>query len=275
MSTQLAKTKDKYTNVKALLLSRREEISAALPSHVTVDRMIQVALGAIQKTPALLDCTQISLFSCIMQASRLGLEVDGMLGHAYLIPRKIKGVDTCTLMMGFQGMLDLARRSGKVSTISARVVREGDEFRYQYGLHEDLVHIPKARPDAEITHAYCVCKFTDGGFAFEVLTRADLDYTAAQVMEKDRSGTSIWRSDFASMSRKTAIRRLFKYLPKSAELARAVAIDGAQEYGGMDLSTTEIVTADGEVLNAIPDASVVDTDSLAAQYQSDADDGVR
>ena len=76
MSTQLAKTKEKYGSIKQLLESRSAEIAAALPRHIDPRRMIQVALGALRTNPALLECTQTSLLSAVMSASQLGLELE-------------------------------------------------------------------------------------------------------------------------------------------------------------------------------------------------------
>ena len=41
-----------------------------------------------------------------------------------------------------KGLLDLAYRSGEVSTVMAQVVYENDEFEYSFGLEPKLVHRP-------------------------------------------------------------------------------------------------------------------------------------
>jgi len=262
MSTQLAKVKEKFGTIRSLLESRQSEIAAALPRHLDARRMIQVALGALRTNPALLDCTHTSLLSAIMTSSQLGLELDGVLGQAYLVPY---GRDV-TLQIGYRGMLELARRSGQIKSISARVVRNGDEFSYRYGLQEDLVHVPKAPSDAEITHVYAVARFTDGGFAFEVMTRDDVE----AVRRSAKSGSrGPWTTHWEAMARKSSIRRLFKYLPVSTEMSRAVQIDEYSEQGLGSKAIQDIVTADGEVFEITPDASVVDPDELARQFEID------
>jgi recombinational DNA repair protein RecT len=70
------------------------------------------------------------------------------------------------------------------------------------------------------------------------------------------------------MARKTAIRRLFKYLPIATEVARAVLIDEYCEQG-LGNKVLDSVTADGEVVDAVADASVVDPDELARQLEID------
>ena len=78
-----------------------------LPRHLSPDRMTSLVLGCLRKTPKLLSCTQTSLFSAIAQASTLGLEMDGTLGQAYLVPYGSE----CTLIVGYKGLLSLMRRS--------------------------------------------------------------------------------------------------------------------------------------------------------------------
>lgn len=266
MSTQLAKTKEKYGSIKQLLESRSAEIAAALPRHIDPRRMIQVALGALRTNPALLECTQTSLLSAVMSASQLGLELDGVTGQAYLVPY---GRDV-TLQIGYRGLIDLARRSGQISSISARVVRQGDEFKYEYGLHEDIKHVPKGAADAPITHVYASARFKDGGYAFEVLTSDDVELIRKSAKSGNRGP---WVSHWPAMAKKSAIRQLAKYLPISIEMARAVTIDEHSEAG--IVAPSEIVTDDGEVITTVEDSSVVDADAIAAQYQSDADEGAR
>ena len=83
-----------------------------LPKHLSPDRMTSLVLGCLRKNPKLLECTQVSLFSSIAQASTLGLEMDGTLGQAYLVPYGSE----CTLVVGYKGLLSLMRRSGEIST---------------------------------------------------------------------------------------------------------------------------------------------------------------
>ncbi|MDK4605731.1 recombinase RecT, partial [Kingella kingae] len=70
-------------------------------------------------------------------------------------------------IIGYRGMIDLARRSGQIISLSARAVYENDEFSYEYGLHEDLKHKPYEDGDSgALTHVYAVAKLKDGGVQF-------------------------------------------------------------------------------------------------------------
>ena len=72
-------------------------------------------------------------------------------------------------------MIDLARRSGQIASLSARVVREGDEFSFEFGLDEKLIHRPGENEDALVTHVYAVARLKDGGTQFEVMTRKQIE----------------------------------------------------------------------------------------------------
>lgn len=182
-------------------------------------------LTEFRKTPALLNCDQKSLFGAILQCAALGLEPGGALGHCYLLPYG----RTCQLIIGYRGMIDLARRSGQIISLYAYVVHEKDDFNYKLGLYPDIEHVPSSEADpGPVTHVYAVAKLKDGGVQFEVMSRAEIEAVRAR-SKAGRSGP--WVTDWDAMAKKTVIRRLFKYLPVSIEAARATEIDERSERG--------------------------------------------
>ena len=92
------------------MLKYKSQLEAALPKHLTVDRMIRLSLTAFSQNPALQQCTSNSIFSSIIIASQLGLE-PGVNGQGYLVPYK----DKCTFIPGWKGLVDLAQRGGPLS----------------------------------------------------------------------------------------------------------------------------------------------------------------
>jgi recombination protein RecT len=196
----------------------KDQIAAALPQHMTSDRMARICTTEFRKTPALLKCNPKSLFGAVIQAAQLGLEPGSALGHCYLIPYK----QDVQLQIGYKGMLDLARRSGNINSISARSVRANDDFTYSFGLEDKLEHTPASGDRGDITHFYAVAKLRDGGSQFEVLERHEVD----AIRDGSQAGKrGPWVTHYEEMGKKTAIRRLFKYLPVSIEIQSAVAID--------------------------------------------------
>ena len=227
-------------SVQSLLARRdvRDQIRLALPRHMTPERLLRIALTEVRRQPKLADCSQASLLSAVFSCAQLGLEPGGALGHAYLVPYG-KEVQ---FILGYRGMIDLARRSGLIDSITAHAVYEGDRFDCEFGLAENLVHVPDwenpNRTDpAKLLYVYSVARLQGGGYQFEVLSRAEVD----AVKRRSKGGNSgPWATDYVAMALKTVVRRLFKWLPVSIEMAKAVGLDEAAETGRPQESDLEI-----------------------------------
>ncbi len=229
----------------SMLEAYKGEIVRALPRHMNPDRIARIALTEFRKNPKLAECDPRSVFAAVIVSSQLGLE-PGLLGQAYLIPYKSE----CQLIPGYQGLIDLVRRTGKVKRIESHVVRDGDKFTYKTGLTTVLEHEPVLDgPQGEMRFAYAVAEFTDGGFHVEVMTKSQIEtirnrsqgYQSAKKYHKETP----WETDTEEMWRKTLIRRICKYLPKSAELSMALELDDAATKGAQGLnidSTTDTWT---------------------------------
>lgn len=222
---QTVPVSQKIQSVKALLESRKDEFAKALPKHLPVEKLLRVALTAVQRTPKLLDCSPASLYGAIMQAASLGLEPDGLMGQAYLVPYK----NTCTLIVGYRGLISLARRSGEVSTVAAHVVHEKDQFSFQQGTEPFLHHVPWLSDDpGPVVGAYCVARMKDGTYQFEVQSVADLEKIRSR---SKATNDGPWVTDTEEMYRKCPVRKLCKFLPASPELQSAVTLDETGELG--------------------------------------------
>lgn len=211
-----------------LLEAQKSQISAALPRHMTPDRMVRVVTTEVRKNPELLGCDPVSFLGAIIQCSQLGLEPGNALGHAYLIPfwNNKKGVKEVQFIPGYRGLIDLARRSGQIISISARAVHENDHFRYGYGTEEFIEHIPTEGEPGELTHVYAVAKLKDGGIQMEVMSRAQVE-----AIRTKGNNNPVWKSHFDEMARKTVVRRIFKYLPVSVEMAGAALASDQADIG--------------------------------------------
>jgi recombination protein RecT len=255
----------KADNLAELLRTMLPEIKRALPKHVDPERMLRIAVTAVRQSPDLALCTAASFVGCVMQAAQLGLEPNTPLGLAYLIPRKSKKLDAgqreCTLIIGYQGQLDLSRRSGLVGPVYAHVVREGDAFEYGLGTDTYIKHRPSddpAREEKQITHAYAVAKGRESSqeCQFVVLTRAQIEARRKRSAAADEGP---WITDLEAMCCKSAARALWKWLPKSAEMARAEAIEDAADRGVPITAAFDPTVAEAMVKGGlIEDAEIVD-----------------
>ena len=228
-----------------LLKTKQGEIAKMLPKHLNAERLMKVAQIAATTTPALAKCDVASLVGAIGQCAQMGLEPNTVLGHAYLVPFNTKRkdgngnerwVNSVQVIIGYKGMLDLARRSGQIVSIAAHEVCEGDDFRFAYGLEEELVHRPAMKNRGAVIGFYAVAKLQGGGYSFEFMSTDEVNHIRDKAAEKNRAKkdgqgrpiiTGPWADNYVEMGRKTVLRRLFKYLPISIEsLAFANAIDG-------------------------------------------------
>lgn len=251
MTTAIAKQGPR--ELKDLILASKGKLAEVCSSALPAERLVRIALGALSRTPALSQCSQESVLLSLLVAARLGLEPDGVLGSAYLVPYGRQ----CQLIVGYRGLVDLARRSGKVQTVISRVVYQRDTFKVVYGTRDSIRHVPTDEVDAgEWTHVYAVAFFVDGTRQFEVMSRAQV----MAIKQRSRaSSNGPWVTDEVEMARKTVIRRLAKSLPLSVEFAAGLQIQAANEAGenGAERVAAELdinfgETVDGSVAEEKP-----------------------
>jgi len=237
MSNQVATTngENEISNandtLRGLLTKMEPQIRAIAPKHVTPERLMKLAIAAYSRTPMLQKCSVASFLNGFVLASQLGLEIGGPLQHAHLIPfrnSKTGGYDA-QFIVGFQGLIQLARQSGDLSSLEARAVYANDDFDLNLGTDPFLKHRPKLDGDrGELVCFYGVANFASGGFQIEVMSKQEVD----KVRNSSRASKSgPWVDWYEQMGRKTVIRRLLKYCPMSTELATAVAAEDRAEAG--------------------------------------------
>lgn len=232
--------------ISYLLNQRKGEIAKMLPKHLNAERLLKVAQIAATTTPALAKCDVASLVGAIGQCAQMGLEPNTVLGHAYLVPFNTKRkdangaerwVNSVQVIIGYKGLIDLARRSGQIISIAAHEVCEHDEFELVYGLDEKLTHKPDMGERGEVIGFYAVAKLKDGGHAFEFMSRHQIEKIRdgsqgwQQAVKFKKQAVHPWQAHFVEMGRKTVIRRLAKFLPLSIEFQTAAALDELAESG--------------------------------------------
>lgn len=273
MSTAIEKAKkmplSAVTKVSDLLWNDEAKMRLQLvaASHMKPERMMRLISGAIRTTPKLAECDPMSLLGGLMTCAGLGLEPNTIMGHAYLIPFKNgkKGITEVQLVVGYKGLIDLARRSGHITSISAHVHYSDDElWEYREGTSACLDHVPGPQEGQKL-HAYAITTFRDGGHAYVVLPWSKVMkirdgsqgwQTAVRFNNKAKSP---WSTHEDEMAKKTAIRALAKYLPLSVEFRDAITVDGGKaDFAAFAMNPAEQLdatpeddegqTIDGEVM---------------------------
>lgn len=242
-------------SVQALLVANFKAIQSCLPKHLTPERMCRIAVQSLQRNPDVLECTPESLVKAIIESSSLGLEIDSR-GLAYIVPygnKNQNGHKNATLIFGYKGLMELAYRSGRVASIHAETVCENDIFEFELGLSPRLKHVPNLDDRGGLRAVYAVAHMKDAAPAFVVMGKADVE----KVRRASKAGNSgPWTQWAEEMWKKTAIRRLCKYLPLSPEIQRAIALDEQADAGVQKL-------AEG-ILN-LPEEPAIETEARPKQ----------
>jgi len=207
-----------------------DQIGRAMPAGTRPERLARIFATELTRMPGLIACTRSSLIGGFLQATQCGLEIGSHLGQAWLVPFRVKGTPTATLIIGYKGLVALAYRSGQVANVQAWDVRELDQYEPpSYGTRPEIVHRPvRGREQSEVVAAYAIVRLRDSDTPnMEWMWRDEIDKVRSRSRAAAR-GDSPWNTDYAMMARKTALRRACKYIPQTTEsraLHAAIVID--------------------------------------------------
>lgn len=216
----------KSMSIADLIKAIEPEIKKALPEVITPERFTRMALSALNTTPRLQECSQMSFLAALMASAQLGLIPNCALGQAYLIPFNNKGKMECQFQIGYKGLIDLAYRNTQMQMISAQVVYENDEFEYELGLNPRLEHRPTLGERGEARLFYGLFKLKTGGFGFEVMSKTAMDAFAKEYSKAFDSSFSPWKTNYEEMAKKTVIKKALKYAPIKTDFQRILSTDG-------------------------------------------------
>ncbi|MEY8748583.1 recombination protein RecT [Bacillales bacterium AN1005] len=247
--------------IAAYLKKMESQIAEAMPKHMNIERLSRIALTTIRTNPKLLECSIPSLMAAVMQSAQLGLE-PGLIGHCYIIPYGKEA----TFIIGYKGMIDLARRSGNIQSIAAHEVYENDFIELTYGLEENLKHVPwflrkdeKPKESGQVIGAYMVAKFNDGGHFIHYMPISEIEAHRA----RSKAGNNgPWKTDYTEMCKKTVVRSGWKWLPISVEIASAVTHD--------ETSRKDITPADDSFIDITPPEGTEDPPPAESKGEGDA-----
>lgn len=249
-----AVAKEQPKTIEDYLKQMAPAMQEALPRHLDVDRLTRLTMTTIRTTPELKNADIGSLLGGVMQAAQLGLE-PGLLGQCYLLPFKNnkKGITEVQFIIGYKGMIDLARRSGHIQSIYAHAVYENDEFEYELGLNPTLKHKPTMQAEkGAILGAYAVAHFKDGGYQMEFMPKAEID-KRRNSSPGGRSKYSPWNNHYDEMAKKTVIRHMWKYLPISVEVQRQVEHDEGAAKSIKDITPNDDIFLDAPEYIEMPE----------------------
>ncbi len=241
------------------LIKMEDLLTNIVPSEMCARRLIRLFYVELSKNSLLNKCSVESVCGAIMSCAQYGLE-PGIAGMVYLIPRG----DKMTVMLGYRGMIEMAYRTGMISTIKAFTVYENDEFSIELGNKDHIVHKRKIGGKGKSIGYYAIITMKDGEKHFDFMDIEDIEKVR---FRSKTPNAGPWVSDYDQMAQKTVIRRILKLAPTSVQLNSALSFDEAEQYDGQNLE--EIGRA--AIVEANIDTNVVDIQSQQSQPSSQAD----
>lgn len=302
---QTASPAEQYEHIQSALERERDKVASALAaSSIPTARFFAVVDQALRRSPALLSCTPASIIRALLDAAELGLVPSGLLGQAYLVPYRNRktGRMEAQLIPGYRGLIELARRSGELLRLEARVVRENDAFDYTFGTDNRLVHVPYLNRSGETTivtgpggevvadpnTGLPVEKPKDGGRYIAVYAIATLPHEQTQVellttsevdavrRRSKAADDGPWVTDWSEMAKKTAVRRLVKYLPVAIDspVMRALELeDRAEAEAEAPAAVRAEARSKVQHLLGVPEAEAPEAGAEAAEEAPEPTDG--
>lgn len=216
------------------------------------------------KNSYLAKASRESVLRSVFQIAQVGLTLNPVAKEAFLVPRWSKdanGVE-CTLEPSYIGLTKLLTDSGSVKAIQVNLIYQGDDFDVNLGLETEIKHKPfyvTGRERGDIKGVYGIAILPDGNKQYEHMTIQDV----FKIREKSESWiafmdkktkTCIWNDSEGEMVRKTLIKRMCKYLPRTQQTGH---LDNAIQLANQDYeaSTGQI----GMIESLLSTASILES----------------
>ena len=243
-------------------------------------RFAKICYTAIVQNPDLQECTLPSLIKSASQSASLDLDID-VRGLAYLVPYWNNSTKPskreAQFQIGYMGLIELAYRSGKVKAISAHCIYESERknvkitrldgrftvehpFSYE-GTTGDIIAVYATAEIEGISPQTCVLR-TDQAESLRKLSKAP--------------DSPAWKFHKPSMYKKTAIRQLAKFLPKSIleDFSRGAAMDEHETFVQAQISAEEQIEAEAgsEIIEAeLEEPAKTSEDEVNEDWMNDDD----
>lgn len=278
------------TNTISLIKNKStlERLTSTLPKNYgSPERFQGLFLNVLRTNPKLARVAngtvggQASFIGALLKCAMLGVEPGDGLNQVHLIPFK----DEVQVILGYQGMIEIALRSGNVDMIMSGIVYKDEEFNYEINSDKGIVwnHNRKfSRRDPrnfwdEAAVVYAWGKLRNGSIICEPMGIDEVKYIREQTKKSNKP--SPWDTWPDQMSRKTAIRRLYKSLPKSSTMAEAYSFTGEDETGEKQNLAHYAKQTAPELAGGVPDdggndESIIDTSFIPENSAEDIVAGI-
>lgn len=207
----------------------------------TIVKEINFAMQAFNRNSYLAGATAASKQQAILNVAQIGLTLNPVMKLAYLVPRYNSGQVECFLEPSYQGLVKLITDTGSAKSVVAYPVYAGDFFKVELGTAMTIKHHPEFQGNTNLTHVYAVATLHDGSQQIEVMNAEDINRIresseSYKAFKEGKVKSCVWENHYSEMARKTVIKRLCKYLPKTEmweRLATAIDLDNS-DYPASD-----------------------------------------
>ena len=243
-------------------------------------RFISAIVSAVNRNPALQECTNQSILSGALLGESLKLSPSPQLGQYYLVPfnDKNKG-KVAQFQLGYKGYIQLAIRSGQYKKLNVLAIKEGELIRFD-PLNEEievrLIEDEEEREQANTIGYYAMFEYTNGFRKAIYWSKRKMEAHALKYSKgyQAKKGYTFWEKDFDGMAYKTMLRQLIsKWGIMSIDMASAIDSDmavinedGTKDYVDNDATVFDMEPAQEATPQQSQPEPAVPVDAKAALF---------
>jgi recombination protein RecT len=216
---------------KVLVFSAQKQFEVSNEFKMNFNREAGFAIQILTNNPYLMKCDPDSVKNAVVNVGLTGITLNPALKYAYLVPRKVRNELKCILDISYMGMIKILTDAGAVKNVDAGVIYSNDKYDFRKGSDPYFKHQPALSNRGDKIGAYAIAFLRDGGFQFEILGKEEIEKiraTSESYKNEDGRKYSPWETWEDEMWKKSALKRLFKLLPKtnfSDQLIAAISHD--------------------------------------------------
>lgn len=190
------------------------QIDSLLPADIAVAQFRAALWLTLTRGWGLEDCEPKSVVDCVIKSATYGM-LPGRDCHFLPFRDKRRGNKRqATFVPNYFGIIRSLDRTGKVAKAFAHPVFSTDHFEVDY-LADVFEHKPTRGKQGQLICFYGCIVLKDGTKHVEVLTLDEIDAVKRRAPSHDEGP---WVTDYLMMARKTALKRVAKYVQLTPEM---------------------------------------------------------
>lgn len=206
--------------IQTRLIAKQKMINSLMGDKAKADKFLATAVK-VASDNKLNGCNVDSIIDACVTVAQLGLDLNPVLSHAYLVPFK-GNIQLIVSSRGYNALL--ARTGWKLKTY---IVNDGDEFDYNIDGFDETVRFKKDLDGdgGKFKYAVALAQSPDGMLYVEVMNASQIEKHRKVSSNQSDKPSGVWLQWFDEMALKTVTKKLVKKLPIGEEMAYAVNVD--------------------------------------------------